>query len=202
MQATEWEIQALYRALTYRDAHSWESIWESWRPRVAGWVRRHPQYSYTREDVDYFVNRAFEKLWRAVDSTKLEQFANPAQLIQYFKLCVHSVVLDELRSNRPETNLVAASAEEMAEMPAPTPGAEESALSQVQRAELWQTVADHVRTEEERVLVAAGLVRGLPPREIAFRYPGLFADVTEVYRLKRNLMERLSRDKRLREFLS
>jgi DNA-directed RNA polymerase specialized sigma24 family protein len=201
MHANEFEIQALYRALTFRDASSWESIWESWRPRVAGWVRRHPQFRYTGEEVEYFVNRAFEKLWRAVDSTKLEQFASPAQLIQYFKLCVHSVILDELRGTRPDMTLVAASSDEMAELPSPTPGAEEAALSRVRRDELWRTVADHARTEEERVLVAAGLVRGLPPREIADRYPGLFANVNEVYRLKRNLMERLSRDHRLREFL-
>ena len=48
----------------------------------------------------------------------------------------------------------------------------------------------------------AGLVRGMAPREIALRYPGLFGDVSDVYRLKRNLMDRLSRDKSLREFLS
>lgn len=202
MQATERDIQALYRALLHRDHASWEGVWEHWRPRVASWVRRHPQYRYTGEEVEYFINRAFEKLWRAVDPGKLEQFASPAQLIQYFKLCVHSVILDELRGMPPETTLVAASADDLADLPAPAAGAEEVALSRVQRHELWTTVHAHAKSEEERVLITACLVRGLPPREIAMRYPGLFGSVNEIYRMKRNLMERLSRDRRLREFLS
>ncbi|HWI60674.1 MAG TPA: hypothetical protein VNT75_02415 [Symbiobacteriaceae bacterium] len=201
MQASDQDLQALYRALTERDPDSWEGVWIIWRPRVCGWVRRHPQFRYTGEEVDYFVNRAFEKLWRAVDSQKLAQFASPAQLIQYFKLCVHSVILDELRGGRAENATVAATAEEMAELPSTAPGVEETALTRVRRDQLWSTVNGHVRTEEERVLVTAGMLRGLPPREIAYRYPGLFGSVADVYRIKRNLMERLSRDKRLREFL-
>jgi DNA-directed RNA polymerase specialized sigma24 family protein len=202
MQATDREIQSLYRALAHRDQDSWEGVWVDWRPRVTAWVRRHPQYRYTGEEVGYFVNRAFEKLWRALDGPKLEQFANPAQLIQYFKLCVHSVILDELRGMPSEAVFVAASADDLATVPSPASDVEEDALTRVRRRELWSTVSDHARTEEERVLVMAGLVRGLPPREIATRYPGLFGDVHEVYRVKRNLMERLSRDQRLRDFLS
>jgi hypothetical protein len=201
MQATDGEIQALYRALTDRDAAAWDGVWQMWGPRVSGWVRRHPQYRYTGEEAGYFVNRAFEKLWRAVDAQKLVQFTSPAQLIQYFKLCVHSVILDELRGNHADANSIAASAEEMAEVPCPAPGVEESALGRFERDQLWATVERHVKTEEERVLVVAGLVRGIPPREIAGRFPGLFGNVSDVYRVKRNLMERLSRDKRLREFL-
>lgn len=202
MQANELEIQALYHALVHRDHTSWESVWRSWRPRVAGWVRRHPQYSYTGEEVDYFVNRAFEKLWRAVDGTKLERFVNPAQVIQYFKLCVHSAILDELRGARPERAQVAVSTEELVDIPDARPGVEEDAMTRVRKDELWSAVSRHARSEEERVLVVAGLVRGMAPREIALRYPGLFGSVSDVYRLKRNLMDRLSRDKRLREFLS
>lgn len=203
MQATEREIQALYRALIDRDPDTWDEVWGYWRPRVSSWVRRHPQFRYTGEEVAYFVNRSFEKLWRAVDAAKLEQFANPAQLIQYFKLCVHSVVLDELRGARSEAaTVVAATAAEMADLPSTGPNVEDVALSSVRRLELWATVSAHIRTPEERVLVDAGLVRGLPPREIVNRYPGLFGSVTEVYRIKRNLLERLSRDKHLRELFS
>ncbi|HYF91805.1 MAG TPA: hypothetical protein VD969_06135 [Symbiobacteriaceae bacterium] len=200
MQATDQDIKALYRALAERDPHTWEAVWQIWRPRVCGWVRRHPQYRYSGEEVDYFVNRAFEKLWRAIDPHKLAAFSSPAQLIQYFKLCVHSVILDELRGWA-DAAALAASTEEMADLPDATAGVEETALSRVRRDQLWSAVNGHVRSEEERVLVVAGLVRGLPPREIAGRYPGLFGSVADVYRTKRNLMERLSRDKRLREFL-
>lgn len=202
MQAGDREIQALYQALMDRDTDSWDAVWPNWAPRVAGWVRRHPQFRYTGEEVGYFVNRAFEKLWRAVDPAKLATFANPAQLIQYLKLCVHSVILDELRSPMPDSMVqVAASVEEMSVLAAPGPGVEETALRRVRRDQLWRVVAGHVKTDGERAVLEASLVRGLPPREIADRYPGLFASVSEVYRTKRNLLDRLSRDHRLREFL-
>lgn len=201
MQASDQDIQALCRALADQEPDSWEGVWNTWRPRVCSWVRRHPQFRFAGEEVDYFVNRAFEKLWRAVDSQKLAQFASPAQLIQYFKLCVHSVILDELRGGRSDTSALSTTVEEMTDLPATAPGVEELALTRVRHDQLWSVINGHVRCEEERVLVVAGLVRGLPPREIAGRYPGLFGSVSDVYRIKRNLMERLSRDKSLREFL-
>lgn len=201
MQAGDREIQALYQALLHRDTASWESVWRHWYPRVAGWVRRHPQLRYTGEDVDYFVNRAFEKLWRAVSPEKLEHFQTPAQLIQYLKLCVHSSILDELRGSGPESAVAAASMDELDDVPASEPLVEEVVLRQARHDEVWAAVSAHVRTEEERVLVEAALVRGMPPREIAWRYRGLFGSVDEVYRIKRNLLDRLSRDQKLREFL-
>jgi DNA-directed RNA polymerase specialized sigma24 family protein len=201
MQAGEREIQALYRALLERDAASWDEAWECWSPRVAAWVRRHPQYRYTGEDVDYFINRAFEKLWRAVDSQKLGRFENPAQLAQYLKLCVHSVIVDALRSPAPEAVAAVASEDELKDLPAPELAVEEQVVGRAYRDSLWATVAEHARSEEERCLVDAILVRGMPPREVASRYRGLFGGVEDVYRIKRNLMDRLSRDQRLREFL-
>lgn len=201
MQANETDIEALYHALRQRDPTSWESAWHCWQGRVAAWVRRHPQFRYTGEETAYFVNRAFERLWRAVDAEKLERFANPAQLVQYLKLCVHSVILDELRGPGPEQQVAASSMEEMGELPSSEPDAAEAALHKVRREELWAAVAVHIRSDEDRVLVEAGLVRGLPPRVIAGRYPALFSNVQDVYRIKRNLLERLGRDQRLREFL-
>ncbi len=202
MQAGDREIQALYRALGERGADSWQEMWDWWYGRVASWVRRHPQFRYTGEEVDYFVNRAFEKLWRAVDAAKLARFQNPAQLIQYFKMCVHSVILDELRGPSPETVPLAATAESETDVPAADDGVEDLVIGRVRRDELWKAVSSHVKSEDERLLLEAALVRGLPPREIAGRYAAVFGSVQDVYRTKRNLLHRLSRDKNLRDLLS
>ena len=42
---------------------------------------------------------------------------------------------------------------------------------------------------------------GLRPREIRERYPSQFPNASAVYRIKRNLVERLRRDPEIREFL-
>lgn len=201
MLATPAEIQLLLQALTDREEVSWERAWATWAPRVAVWVHRHPQFHQTGEEAQYFVSRALEKLWRAVDQDKLARFETPAQVLQYLKLCVHSSVVEFLR-RPPSPDLFYMDEEEDGrEVPDPEAQVEPAVVEQLDRNELWRIVAEHARTEPEKALVEAALVRGLPPRVIAQRYQGLFADVQDVYRMKRNLLERLGRDPRLRSFL-
>lgn len=200
MPASPEEIDLLLQALTDRDELSWERAWVVWAPRVATWVRRHPQFHRTGEEPQIFVSRAIEKLWRAVDEQKLARFETPVQVLQYLKMCVNSSVVESLRRSMP-SDLIYLDEEEQSTLPDAGPQVEGSVLAQIERTELWQIVAEHARTEQEQVLVEAALVRGLPPRAIAQRYSGIFVDVQDVYRLKRNLMERLGRDARLRSFL-
>ena len=44
--------------------------------------------------------------------------------------------------------------------------------------------------------------RELKPSEIFGRHPGLYASVADVYRIKRNLIERLRRSPQVRAFLA
>lgn len=200
MPASPEEIELLLNALADRDELSWEKAWLAWAPRVAVWVRRHPQFGRTGEEAQVFVSRSLEKLWRAVDQKKLAGFETPIQVLQYLKMCVNSSVVECLR--RPVADLVYLDEEEQgSQLPDQGAHVEPTVVRQIERNELWRIVSEHARTEQEQVLVEAALVRGLPPRAIAQRYGGLFTDVQDVYRLKRNLLERLGRDVRLRSFL-
>jgi hypothetical protein len=195
------EIQLLLQALIDRAELSWERAWATWAPRVTVWVRRHPQFPHTGEEAQYFVGRALEKLWRAVDQEKLARFETPVQVLQYLKLCVHSSVVEFLRRPPSPDLLYMDEDEQGPDLPDPGAQVEPAVVEEIDRNELWRIVAEHARTEPEKLLVEAALVRGLPPRVIAQRYQGLFPDVQDVYRLKRNLLERLGRDPRLRSFL-
>lgn len=201
MTASPAEIELLLEALTVRDELSWERAWAVWAPRVARWVHRHPQFHRTGEESQIFVSRALEKLWRSVDQEKLARFEAPVQVLQYLKMCVNSSIVESLRRPMASSDLIYLDEEEQSSLPDPGPHVEGSVLTKLERNELWRIVAEHARTEQERVLVEAALVRGLPPRTIAQRYSGLFVDVQDVYRLKRNLLERLGRDARLRSFM-
>jgi hypothetical protein len=199
--ASQEEIQLLLQALTDREELSWERAWAVWAPRVSVWVHRHPQFGQSGEEAQYFVSRALEKLWRAVDEQKLAKFDSPAQVLQYLKLCVHSSILEWLRRPAIPDLLYIDEDEQGRELQDPGRQVEPSVVERLDRNELWRIVAEHARTESEQVLVLAALVRGLPPRLIAQRYQGLFPDIQDVYRMKRNLLERLGRDPRLRSFL-
>ncbi|HLO03040.1 MAG TPA: hypothetical protein VK191_08035 [Symbiobacteriaceae bacterium] len=201
MPASPAEIELLLEALANRDEVSWERTWAVWAPRVAVWVRRHPQFQRTGEDAQLFVSRALEKLWRAVDHQKLARFETPVQVLQYLKMCVNSSIVESLRRAIPVDLVYLDEEEQGGLLPDTGTQVEASVVGTMERNELWRIVAEHARTEQEQVLVEAALVRGLPPRAIAQRYSGLFGDVQDVYRLKRNLLERLGRDGRMRAFL-
>jgi hypothetical protein len=49
--------------------------------------------------------------------------------------------------------------------------------------------------------VYGSFVLALKPRELAARYPEMFDDVRQVYRIKENVLARLGRDAELQEIL-
>ncbi|BAS27319.1 RNA polymerase sigma factor [Limnochorda pilosa] len=193
-------VALLQRALAQRRDDDWERLYAVLSPRVQAWVHAHPSFRLSGEDADYFTNRALERLWQAVDPAKAARFQEGPALLQYLKLCVHSVIMDELRGPAPKAS------ERLDELtpslPDPSPGPEDQALASEERDALWSLVARVVRGARERLLLEASFVRGLPPREIAARFPALFASVQEVYTLKRRVLERLARSPELEDFLA
>ena len=62
--------QLFQRALVNRIEQAWEYIYIQYRPLVFGWVERHQGFHSSGEEIDYFANRAFEKMWSALTPDK------------------------------------------------------------------------------------------------------------------------------------
>ncbi len=186
------EAYALFhRALVERERDAWSALYARYENLVAAWARRHPGFLRTGESVDYFVNRAFEKLLSAVDGDKFSRFPDLPSVLRYLKMCTHSAVLDLVRARQRQAF------EEPGEVPqAHDPEAE--ALERLHRQELWNLVQSLLRDDRERVLVYESFVLGTPPQELQRRRPDLFTTVEEVYLAKRNLLGRLRRHPRVR----
>jgi DNA-directed RNA polymerase specialized sigma24 family protein len=86
------------RAIVEHDHCAWELVYAQYRPLVTGWVTRHAAFPTSGEEAQYFVNRAFEKMWLALAPEKFGQFANLKSLLRYLQMCVHSVILDHVRA--------------------------------------------------------------------------------------------------------
>ena len=56
-----------------------------------------PGLQSSGEDVLYFVNCAFEKIWIALTPEKFSHFTQLASLLSYLKMCMHSVIVDHNR---------------------------------------------------------------------------------------------------------
>jgi DNA-directed RNA polymerase specialized sigma24 family protein len=184
------------RAIVGRDQRAWELIYRQYHPLVTGWVKRHSAFSSSGEEAQYFLNRAFEKMWSALQPERFGQFPNLKSLLRYLQMCVNSVVYDHVRRAEVpqaelEPHVVTASA------PAQDPLAEQI-LDQVQQEELWSAVSARLQDDKERLVVYGSFVLGLKPRELCAQYEGNFGDVREIYRVKENVLARLQRDTALK----
>lgn len=183
------------RALVESDQEAWTYLYQLYTPLVDGWVRRSNAFGSTGESSEYFVAAAFTKFWRAVSPERFASFPTLGALLHYLQLCAGSVVIDSVRANAWGDMLPQEAASEK-RMPQHSP--DEEALQRVAGKEFWQLVDQYLNSEQERVVLYASFVIGMNPREIYGRRQDLFADVQEVYSVKRNVLARLGRNRQIR----
>src|SRR5262249_38953060 len=114
--------------------------------------------------------------------------------LKYLKLCTRSVVIDHLRA-RAAVRYAAAVAPAAHEWSAPDLDFDPEAA----RA-LWEIVGRQLRSEPERVLAHLTFVDGLKSAQIQACRPDLFLTVRDVYRVTKNVLDRLRRCRELREW--
>jgi len=192
------DFALLRRAIAGRDQDAWAACLLRFRPAVLASLRRLPPASIAVEHDDYWVNRAFERFWSAVTADRLDQFTSLGALLRYLQLCCHSVVLDELRVRR---RSACTSLSRLGEDVATTSGGQETVVARLSASALWQTILAAAQDEPERVVADLALVRGLKPAAIQAAHPVQFASVADVYRTKRNLLDRLRRHPGVLQFL-
>lgn len=193
------------RAVVEKDEAAWNLIVDQYRPLVAGWVERHPAYATIDEDADPFVIHAFEKFWQAMAPQKFLTFPDLKALLSYLKMCVHSGVMDYLRTHKRSsaemelderiiTTASIASNARRANM-------EEAVVQRVQTGELWRQIGARLKDDQERLVVHCMFVEDLKPRQIMVEYGDIFSDVKEIYRIKENILTRLRRDQAIQRQL-
>jgi hypothetical protein len=183
------------RAIVDRDQRAWDAVYRQYAeltPVVRHWVERHSMFSATGEDAAYFVNRAFERLWQALDAQKFTRFPDLPALLRYLKLCVHSSITDHVRGARDEDELPE---DERHDIAAP-------AATRDDGGDLWELVAARLDGGQEQTAVYARYVLAMKPQEIYEAYPGLYASVKQVYAVLQNALRRLRRDDELLRYLA
>lgn len=186
------------RAVVSHDDDAWEAVVGQYRGIVLAYVSQHTAAAMLRESDDYWVNRAFQRFWTAVGADRFGSFPDLAALLKYLKMCVHSVLMDEIRARK------AASASSLDDVPETTPAtadAEGNVLGKLAGEQLWSTIGSLLQDEAEQRVVYLSFARDLKPAEIFERHPTLFAGVADVYRVKRNVIERLRRSPEIRAYL-
>jgi len=181
-------VELFRRAIDLRDEAAWAAVVALYRRVLVAQSARVAVRAFVHEDDQFLIDRAFERFWLATRASGLSQFPDLASILKYLKLCLSSVLLDEARARRRGAAVRLEDVPEEASLSEDPAGL---AISRGAGAELWAAVRGELRSDDERIVAQAAFVFGLAPREIRKRYASRFGDVGEVYRLKRNIVERL-----------
>ncbi len=213
VQATRGEIQlflrhqptanacafALFRrAIVERDEQAWAGLYELYHNLVHSWIARRAS-DLSSETLEALVNEVFAKFYRSLGSEKFERFSDIIPLLAYFKLCARSVVADYRRQRQAWLH------EEPLEFISQEPVVDDfadSVADQLAAQEVWAVVSREVTEQDERLILVLICAMGWTPAELQRRYPHVYASVEDIYRIKRNVMERLRRNRRLRALWS
>lgn len=187
------------RAILHRNDLAWERIYDQYERLVKHWVERHAAFPTSGEEVQFFMNRAFEKMWLGVTPKKFESFKDLKSLLRYLQMCVHSVMVDFIRQK--EYKLKVKPTEEMIYEPhSGQTVVEDKITGKLAGQALWDWLQTQLQDEREECVVYNMFVLGMKPREVADKFQDIFDDVTVVYRVKENLLARLRRNDELKEF--
>ncbi len=189
-------LELFLRAIHQRDELAWDLIYHQFSGTVLGWLRQHACASRLRslEEPDVYVTAAFRKFWLATASpgAATPRFLSLASVLAYLRSCLNSVVLDEMRQlqtrqrEEPIEQVITTAAEEPVHQPA---------------QELWELIERALPDRRERRLIYLLFVLGLKPRDVVRTAPQDFPTAQEVYRLTRNILDRLRRNPALRAWI-
>jgi RNA polymerase sigma factor (sigma-70 family) len=198
-------MEVFRRAVDANDQDCWAQLQNIYRQQVMGWCRR--ASSQSQVSTEDLVDLTWERFWSNFNSRKLERAENTAAVQRYLKLCALSAATDAARDEARSVSLDrqrqtpsgegAALGDSLVDQ-APTP--EERVTDEASRRSLWELVQRQLTSDQERALVYLKYELGLKSGEIQQSRPDLFPTVNDVYRVTRNLLDRLRRSTDLVEW--
>jgi DNA-directed RNA polymerase specialized sigma24 family protein len=197
-QDTSYAYELFRRALVAHDQEAWVYIYQQYCRLVERWVRRNSAFDDASENSDALVSAAFTRFWQAIGPERFASFPSVASLLHYLQCCAASVVIDNIRQRQRDCTVpLALFAPEHEAVCVP----EDAAMENLNRLEFWRFIAERLRCDAEKVVIYRSFVLGEKPAEIFAARTELFDRVAEVYAIKRNVLDRLSRDPELQAML-
>ena len=186
-------LELLRRAIDGRDERCWQELHVIYDDQVLAWCRR--AGAGLAAEPQELAALTWEKFWQNYTPAKLAAASGLTAVLRYLQMCAASVVVDYSRGR---TRSVPLDAAERAE--------EQSAVgTEIERVDaeaFWHMIGRHLRDERERVLVYLTYELGLKPADVQAHRPDLFPTVSDVYRMNRNVLDRLRRSRDLAAWLA
>jgi DNA-directed RNA polymerase specialized sigma24 family protein len=190
-------VELFRRAIDLGDERAWATVIELYRGLLHAQAGRQVIRGLVDEDDAFCVDRAFQRFWRATRTRGMHEFGDLGSILKYLKMCLASVLLDEARARRRQA---CASIEDLRPEAHLSTDPTAMVIGHNAGRDLWQAVEAELRGDAERTVAYMSFVTGLTPQEIFTRCADRFTDVTEIYRIKRNVIDRLRRSPAIQSF--
>ena len=181
-------LEVFRRAVVLHDEDAWTFLQRQFSENARIWLSRHPgRDAALRYDSEQsYIDEAFRRFWQALSEHQL-MFTTLASALSYLHFCLNSAIMDALRAfSRPR------------EEPLPEYGHSDKeeliVEDSYQENELWEVIEGLLSGEKEKRVAYLHFHCNLKPREIMRYCPDEFSSESEIFRVKRNIMERILRN--------
>lgn len=179
-------LEIIRRAAVLRDNGAWIILQRQFSDNIRMWLSGHSyrEVALRYETEQTYIDDAFRRFWQAVSEQAL-MFNTIASALSYLRLCLHCAIMDTLRA------YARANVERIPDYGHPD---EPQVEDTYHEDELWETINAVLSGDRERRVAFLHFHCNLKPRQIMRFCPGEFKSEEEIYRLKRNIMERILRN--------
>ena len=180
-------LELLRRATFQNNQEAWVWVQHCFGGMVRGWLRCHPkrEVACRLENEENYVAQTFERFWQATAFNQRMEFSTLAAALQYLRASLHGAIQDMLRAYARPREI---------SLPGPGEAGEPLVEDNTDNSEVWESLHMILSNLREQRLAFLLFHCGLKPREIIRFCPQEWSDVQEIYRLRRNIMERLLRN--------
>lgn len=183
-----YSLELFRRAIVQHDQEAWAALQTLLGEHVRTYFARHPYRDIAlryEPSSQTYIDDTFRRLWQATNNHNL-MFSSLAPALRYLHLCLNAAVMDVVRaSTRP-------CEERIPEEGSPGEPAVEDTYHD---GELWEILNSLFPGERERRLIFLFFHCNLKPHDIMRYAPGAFRNEAEIYSLKRNILERILRNR-------
>ncbi len=180
-------LELLRRATFQDNQEAWVWVQHCFGGMVRGLLRRHPQRKVAcrLESDENYVAQTFERFWRAIAFNQQVQFNTLAAALQYLRASLNGAILDTLRVHARPGEI---------SLPGPGEPGEPLVEDDTENGEIWESLQLLLINPREQRVAYLLFHCGLKPREIIRFCLQEWSDIQEIYRLRRNIMERILRN--------
>ena len=182
-----YSLELFYRALMQHNALAWEAVQQCFSESMYYWLRCHPlrDVACRFESEENYVAQGFTRFWQATTDNQDIAFPALGAALKYLRVSLNAVIIDTLRAYA-RSGVVALPTGDGTGIPA--------SEDHYDTGELWQVIRRLLPDERQRRVAYLLYHCGLKPREIVQFCGQEFDDVQEIYRLRRNIIDRLRRN--------